>query len=58
MLGEHVQLFPVAAGAAALLCGWWLSVRPSASYRGISASTSFLIVLLAGLMAMLAVVNR
>jgi len=40
--------------AACVLTGWWLSVRPGASYRGISASMSCLIVLMTLLMCILA----
>ena len=43
----------VIAGAA--LSGWWLTVRPRASYGGISTTMSFLIVLLGVLLCVLAV---
>ena len=41
--------------AASALSGWWLAVRPRASYRGISATMSVLIVLMAILLCVLAV---
>ena len=40
--------------AAAALSGWWLSLRPRASYAGISTTMSFLIVLMAVLLCVLA----
>jgi hypothetical protein len=41
--------------ALVALSGWWLAVRPRASYRGISSPVSFLIVVAALLLCMLAV---
>ena len=41
--------------AAAALCGWWLAVRPGASYRGVAGSVSWLIILMGVLMAALAI---
>jgi hypothetical protein len=41
--------------AAAALSGWWLSLRPRASYAGISTTMSFLIVLMAVLLCVLAI---
>lgn len=41
--------------AAACLCGWYLSLRSGASMTAISSSVSFLIILMAGLLVMLAV---
>ncbi len=39
---------------AAALAGWWLAVRPRASYRGIATPVSFLIIIAAILMCVLA----
>lgn len=44
--------------AAAALSGWWLSMRPGASYRGVASAMSVLVLLLAVLMAALAVCNQ
>jgi hypothetical protein len=41
--------------ALAALSGWWLAVRPRASYRGASGMVSFLIVLMAVLLSVLAI---
>ena len=41
--------------ALVALSGWWLAVRPRASYGGISSTMSFLIVLTAVLLCILAV---
>jgi hypothetical protein len=41
--------------AASALCGWWLAVRPGASFRGAAASMSCLIIIMALLMCVLAV---
>ena len=41
--------------ALVALSGWWLSVRPHASYGGVSSTMSFLIVLMAVLLCVLAV---
>lgn len=41
--------------ATACLCGWYLSLRSGASMHAISSSVSFLIILMAGLLVMLAV---
>jgi uncharacterized membrane protein len=41
--------------AAAVLAGWWLAVRPRASYCAVSTTMSFLIVLMAVLLCVLAV---
>ena len=41
--------------AAAALSGWWLSVRPRATYSNISSTMSVLIVLMAVLLCVLAV---
>ncbi len=40
--------------AACALSGWWLAVRPNASYRGVSSSVSFLIICMAVLLCILA----
>lgn len=48
---NHLWLLVIAAGA---LAGWWLSVRPDATFRGISPTMSVLIVLMAVLMCVLA----
>lgn len=47
----HLSLLVIAACA---LSGWWLAVRPNASYRGVSGSISFLIVFMAVLLCFLA----
>ncbi len=44
--------------AASVLSGWWLCVRPGATYRAVGSGVSLLIVLLAVVMAVLAVVNQ
>lgn len=49
---NHVWLLVIAAAA---LCGWWLAVRPRATYGAASATMSFLIVLMAVLLCVLAV---
>jgi hypothetical protein len=54
MGGELVQLWYLVIAATAL-AGWWLAVRPRASYSGISTTMSFLIVLMAVLLCVLAV---
>jgi hypothetical protein len=41
--------------AAASLSGWWLAVRPQASYRGICGTLSLLMVVMAVLLCVLAV---
>ena len=41
--------------AVAALSGWWLAVRPRATYCAISTTMSFLIVLMAVLLCVLAV---
>jgi hypothetical protein len=41
--------------ALVALSGWWLAVRPHASYGGVSSTMSFLIVLMAVLLCILAV---
>ncbi len=47
----HLWLLTIAAAA---LTAWWLSMRPRASYRGVSATMSVLIVLMAVLLCVLA----
>ena len=39
---------------AAVLAGWWLTIRPRSSYRGVAGPVSFLIVVAAILMCILA----
>lgn len=39
---------------ATVLAGWWLAVRPRASYRGVATPVSFLIIVAALLMGLLA----
>ena len=41
--------------AASALTGWWLAVRPGASFRGAAASMSCLIMIMAMLMCILAI---
>lgn len=41
--------------AASALTGWWLAVRPGASFRGAAGSMSCLIMIMAMLMCMLAI---
>lgn len=41
--------------AFSALAGWWLAVRPGASYRGVSSSVSILIILMAALLSALAI---
>ncbi len=50
---ELLQLWYLVIAATAL-AGWWLAVRPRASYGGISATMSVLIVLMAVLLCVLA----
>jgi hypothetical protein len=54
MGAEVLQLWYLVIAAAALT-GWWLAVRPRASFGGISATMSILIVLMAVLLCVLAV---
>lgn len=49
---DHLWMLVIALVA---LSGWWLAVRPRASYGGISTTMSFLIVLAAILMCVLAI---
>jgi hypothetical protein len=49
---NHVWLLVIAVAA---LSGWWIAVRPRASYGAISTTMSFLIVLMAVLLCVLAV---
>jgi hypothetical protein len=51
----HVWALAVAGSA---LCAWWLTVRPGASYRGVASSVSFLIILMAVLLAVLALFGQ
>jgi hypothetical protein len=51
---ELLQLWYLVIAATAL-AGWWLAVRPRASYAGISTTVSFLIILMAVLLCVLAV---
>jgi hypothetical protein len=51
---EVFQLWHLVIAAAALT-GWWLTLRPRASYAGISTPMSYMIVLLAVLLCVLAV---
>ena len=44
--------------AATVLSGWWLCIRPGASYRGVGSGVSVLIIVLAVAMAVLAVCNQ
>jgi hypothetical protein len=39
---------------AAVICGWWLAVRPGASMKGIATPVTALVLLLTTLLAMLA----
>ena len=48
---SHLWVLALAAGA---LAGWWLTLRPSASYRGLATPMSFLIITMAVLMCVLA----
>ncbi|MBI5863184.1 MAG: hypothetical protein HZB38_01460 [Planctomycetes bacterium] len=41
--------------AASALVGWWLAVRPGATFRGAAASMSCLIMVMAILMCVLAI---
>lgn len=41
--------------ALAALSGWWLAVRPHATYQGVSSTMSILIMLMAILLCVLAV---
>lgn len=54
MSAEFSQLWMLVIAAAAL-SGWWLAVRPRASYGGISATMSCLIMLMAAVLCVLAV---
>lgn len=47
----HIWISVIAVSA---LAGWWLAVRPGASYRGVSSSISVLILLMAALLSALA----
>jgi len=54
-MGPHWSQLWVLVIAAAALSGWWLAVRPRASYCGVSSTMSFLIVLMAILLCVLAI---
>ncbi len=54
MTPEHL-VFWIVSAAGCTLAGWWLSVRPQASYRGIAAPVSGLLILMAITLCMLAV---
>ena len=41
--------------AACALTGWWLSLRPAATYRGAGPTMQWLIILMAVLMGVLAI---
>lgn len=41
--------------AACALAGWWLSMRPAATYRGAGPTMQWLIILMATLMCLLAI---
>ena len=49
---SHVWMLVIAVAA---LCGWWIAVRPRATYGAISTTMSFLIVLMAVLLCVLAI---
>lgn len=51
----HWNQFGMLVIALVALSGWWLAVRPRASYSGVSSTMSFLIVLMAVLLCVLAV---
>jgi hypothetical protein len=53
-VGAQVFVLWVLVIVAATLAGWWLAVRPQASYRGIATPISFLIIIAAILMCVLA----
>lgn len=51
MVGPNAMIV-IATGA---LVGWWLTLRPNATYRGAGGTTSCLIILMAVLMLILAI---
>ncbi len=51
----HLWILTIAAAA---LVAWWLSLRPRASYRGVSGTMSVLIVLMAVLLCVLALTGQ
>jgi len=53
-VGAQVFVLWVLVIVAAALAGWWLAVRPRASYHGIATPVSFLIIIAAILMCVLA----
>ena len=54
MVLAPVQLWPLVIAACALT-GWWLSLRPHATYRGVAPTMQWLIILMAVLMCLLAI---
>jgi len=54
-MGPHWSHLWMLVIALVALSGWWLAVRPRASYGGISSTMSFLIVLTAVLLCILAI---
>ncbi len=52
---SHLWVLVIAVSA---LSGWWLSLRPDATFRGISPTMSVLIVLMAALMCVLALSSQ
>lgn len=53
-MGTDFGTLWLVAIAAAALCGWWVSVRPGSTYRGVSGTMSCLIMLMAILATVLA----
>ena len=51
-------IFWLVAVAATVVASWWLSIRPGACYRGAAPTASFLLVVLALLLCMLALTGQ
>jgi hypothetical protein len=55
MFAQDYDFVWVLVIAASALSGWWLAVRPGASFRGAAAGMSGLIMIMAMLMCLLAI---
>ena len=54
-MGTDWMQFWMLVIAATALSGWWLTLRPGASYRGIASPVGVLIIVMAVLMCLLAI---
>ncbi len=51
-------LFWIIAFAGGIVAAWWLSVRPTANFRGVATPVAFLVIVMAALLCMLAVTGQ